>query len=60
MTDITMTPQRAALTIKRLFNDYGITDQDQAKRLVRERFSQADLDTYKAAMEVLDGSGALG
>jgi hypothetical protein len=50
----------AFVTVQVLFAKYGITDPAQAKRLVRELFTQEDLDAYKAAMEVLDGSGVIG
>ncbi|MGC5584137.1 hypothetical protein [Ornithinimicrobium sp. W1665] len=55
-----MTPAEAARTIRDLFARHGISDRDQAKRLVRERFTQDELDAYKEALEVLDGMGVIG
>ncbi|WHP18813.1 hypothetical protein [Cellulomonas sp. ES6] len=53
------TPQAQAL-ISDLLDKYGITDPRTAHREIRERFSQADLDTYRAALTVLYGNGELG
>lgn len=54
-----ITPETATVVVAGLFRKYGITDPTQASRLVRERFTQHDLDTYKAARDYLDGMGAL-
>lgn len=54
------TAQEAADLIIRLFIKYKIDDPRQAKRLVRERFTQEDLDAYRAARDLLDGTGAIG
>ncbi len=43
-----------------LLHEYGIDDQNQAKRLVRERFTEDDRRAYVAALKVLYGNGALG
>lgn len=50
----------ATSTITRLFAKYGITDPAQAKRLIREKATQEDLEDYQQAIKILDGSGALG
>jgi len=47
-------------TVRGLFAKYGITSQAGASRLIRERFTQEDLDAYTAARDVLDGTGVLG
>lgn len=46
--------------VQELFAKHGITDPSQAKRLIRERFTQTELERYKAARRVLDGLGAIG
>ncbi|WP_187365207.1 hypothetical protein [Cellulosimicrobium cellulans] len=46
--------------ITELLDKYGITDPRTAHRDIRERFTQADLDTYRAALTVLYGNGELG
>lgn len=50
----------ALATVRDLLAKYGIEDPDQAHRLIRERFTTSDLDAYRQALDVLDGSGALG
>lgn len=50
--------QNAQAVVIGLFTRYSITPRS-AKPEIRERFSQEDLDTYKAAMAVLDGEGAI-
>lgn len=49
-----------ALTIiKDLFAKYGITTRDTAHEIIRERFTQDDLDAYYAAKDALMGQGAI-
>ncbi len=50
----------AQAVITELLDKYGITDPRTAHRDIRERFTQADLDTYRAALTVLYGNGELG
>lgn len=50
----------AAQIIRDLFSKYEITDQSTAKRLIRETFSQEDLELYHAAKNFLMGEGAIG
>ncbi|GAA4831684.1 hypothetical protein GCM10023221_04390 [Luteimicrobium xylanilyticum] len=52
----------ALATIRALFEKYGISKdlENQAKRLVRERFSENDYDTYRDALKLLDAAGAIG
>ncbi len=54
------TPTTAVAIITKLFARHGITDPTQAHRLIRERFTDAQLDAYKHARDLLDGSGVLG
>lgn len=50
----------ASATVRDLFAQHGITDPNQAKRLARERFTEAELHRYRLARQVLDGTGAIG
>lgn len=50
----------AQAVISGLLDEYGITDPRTAHRDIRERFTQADLDTYRGALTVLYGNGELG
>lgn len=52
--------RHAQALISGLLDKYGITDPRTAHRDIRERFTQADLDTYRAALTVLYGNGELG
>jgi hypothetical protein len=46
--------------IRGLFAKYLIDDPNQAKRLVRERFSEDDRLSYVAALKILMANGELG
>lgn len=59
MTTTTTTPAALAI-IEGLLTKYSIEDPDQAHRLIRERFTQEDLDTYREALTALDDAGDLG
>lgn len=50
----------ALATVRDLYAAHEITDPSQAKRLVRERFTQAEMNRYRLARTVLDGMGAIG
>lgn len=50
----------ASKTIQGLFLKHGITDPNQAQRLIRERATATELDAYYAAIKTLDGNGGLG
>lgn len=50
----------ARKVIDGLFAQYDIHDPRSAHLVVRERFTQADLNTYQAALTVLYENGALG
>lgn len=50
----------AAITVRTLLRRHGITAQDQARRLIRERFSDDELAQWRKAREILDASGVIG
>lgn len=50
----------AAKTVQGLFTKHGITDPNQAQRLIRERATAAELDSYYTAIGILDQNGGLG
>jgi hypothetical protein len=50
----------ARQVITELFRKYLIDDPNQARRLVRERFSEDDRQAYVAALKVLMANGELG
>lgn len=52
--------RQAQAVISDLLDKYGITDPRTAHEDIRQRFSQVDLDTYRAALTVLYGNGELG
>ncbi|WP_282946991.1 hypothetical protein [Cellulomonas endometrii] len=52
--------REAQAVISQLLDRYGIADPRTAHRDIRERFTQPDLDAYRAALELLYGNGALG
>jgi hypothetical protein len=58
--DISAGTREAQAAISDLLDKYDITDPRTAHRDIRERFTQADLDTYRAALTVLYGNGELG
>lgn len=51
---------QAARTIRDLFEKHDITTPSQAKRHIRERFTQAELDAYTDARNLLDGQAVNG
>lgn len=59
-SDVSDGTRQAQALISDLLDKYGITDPRTAHRDIRERFTQADLDTYRAALTVLYGNGELG
>lgn len=59
-SDVSDGTRQAQVLISDLLDKYGITDPRTAHRDIRERFTQADLDTYRAALTVLYGNGELG
>lgn len=60
MTGASPKAQAAMATVLDLFSKYGITTSGiGARKAIRASFSQEDLDTYTAAMTVLDGEGAI-
>lgn len=50
----------AGETVRDLLAKYAITERNRSRQLIRERFSQEDLDAYTLALDVLTGEGALG
>lgn len=50
----------AGETVRDLLAKYDITERNRSRQLIRERFSQEDLDAYTLALDVLTGEGALG
>ena len=52
--------REAQAVISDLLDRYGITDPRTAHEDIRQRFTQADLDAYQAALNVLYENGALG
>ena len=50
----------ARTVVKNLFTKYGIENPNGASQLIREGFTQEDLDAFKAALEVLNGEGVIG
>lgn len=50
----------AGETVRDLLAKYDITERNLSRQLIRERFSQEDLDAYMLALDVLTGEGALG
>ena len=50
----------ARQTVAEAFAAAGVTDPNQAKRLLRERLSEDMLQAYFSAVRVLDGAGELG
>lgn len=52
--------QAAQSTIAKLFAKYQITSATSARRLIAERFSQADLDAYHKALGYLNGQAVIG
>lgn len=50
----------AVATITQLLDQHKITDPEQAKRQVRERLNDEELQRYTQARDLLDGMGALG
>lgn len=51
--------EEARKVVAHLLCKHGITDQKQAKRLIRERFTEDDLHQWKRALRALDGNGAI-
>lgn len=52
-SDVSDGVRQTQALISGLLDKYGITDPRTAHRDIRERFTQADLDTYRAALTVL-------
>lgn len=50
----------AGETVRDLLAKYDITERNRSRQLIRDRFSQEDLDAYTLALDVLTGEGALG
>lgn len=52
--------QSAMQVVTDLFAKYGIdTTVPNIRQVIRARFTQEDLDSYMAALAVLDGEGAI-
>lgn len=53
--------QAAMKTVAELFAKHGIdATVPDVRRQIRARFPQGDIDTYTAALAVLDGEGEIG
>lgn len=46
-------------TIMGLFQKYGVTHPSGVKKIIREQFTQQDLDAYKAALAQLHANGGI-
>lgn len=58
--DMERVARQAQAVISALLDKYGIEDLRTAHEDIRRRFTQVDLDTYRAALTLLYGSGDLG
>lgn len=52
--------QDALKTVRTLYTKHGITDPNQAIRIIRERATAKELDAYYKAIRVIDGNGGIG
>lgn len=59
-SDVSDGTRQAQAQISGLLDKYDINDPRSAHRDIRERFTQTDLDIYRAALTVLYGNGELG